>query len=742
MPTPLAVRRPRLATLNNASGTSITYQSSSRRSPSSGPTPPTTVRPKEKCCDDPSISADLESGSTLCYNCGRVFQESEIVAEITFGENSAGAAVVQGGFVGGDQRHANTMGGTMHGLPGMESREKTLWKGRDEITKLIVALHLRQTISDMAVGLYRLALGMNFVQGRRIRNVAACCIYLADRKQKESSLLLMDLCEKIQVNVWTLGDTYKQFLAAVMEVDPASAPEGKDTVPQLEPLVLKFCRRLEFGLDAHRVAEDACDIMKGMRRDWMVDGRQPAGIIGAAIILAARMNNFRRTVREVVYCVRVADSTINQRLYEFKRTKRSTLTVDQFRKFGPRLKDDMQPPSVWRRQEKEEKKRKRALIAVGLGDDDEDVTEDAEVVTTSTSPAAKKRKTKKGPQLPTPANTQVDSTPANTQEVDSNGFLIPDIPINPNASEQDTLDFESTNHLEYVAAATAPESLVDSEAIVPAPKKRGRPPKKRAPRFIPDEDLEIEEEIEDEVLQNLEAMKNAPQWENVFKEFNTNEKHPILLAAGEKAQDLARRYMPNANIPDTETVFEDEFEDDDDVRTCVNTPQEIAIKEKLWITENEEWLRDQQAKLLAKELEDASGKPKKVKKQRKRTVMGDGSVLDGKPAASTREAVQKMMDKRAKHFSNNINYEMLKELFPDEQDAAKEKEKEKETEKAKEKPKQAAQTGTETVEIVDGDAEGGYEEYEQTYVEDEPVDDLHQYMSDDEYGFEDIQDDF
>ena len=68
-----------------------------------------------------------------------------------------------------------------------------------------------------------------------------------------------------------------------------------------------------------------------MNRDWMTPGRRPAGICGSALILAARMNNFRRTVREVVYIVKVQEQTIFNRLEEFKGTESSTLTVDEFR---------------------------------------------------------------------------------------------------------------------------------------------------------------------------------------------------------------------------------------------------------------------------------------------------------------------------------------------------------------------------------------------------------------------------
>lgn len=655
------------------------------------------------CCETPEFDP-YEPFPRICLVCGKAEAPESMMlqSEVTFGETASGAAMVVGGFVGEDQRHANTMGGNMRGLGGMESREKTLLRGKDEIARLVAALRLRQVVNDQAVRLYRIALNHNFVQGRRIRNVAACCIYLADRKQQESTLFLMDLAEKIRVNVWTLGDTYKQFLAITYNEDPASQQGGLNKLPELEPLVLKYCRRLEFDSDSYRVAEDACRLIKRMSRDWMVTGRQPAGIIGAAIILAARMNNFRRTVREVVYCVKVADSTIHHRLHEFRRTKAAVLSVKQMREIGLRLIDDIQPPAIYKRQEKEERKRKRALLALAA----ENVAEDGSLVE---SPAAtKRRRTAKGP-VPTPSE-------------DGNESVTTGVEADPH----------SESHLNFIAATVAEIGQEgEEEEVVPLPKKRGRPPKRKAPIIIPQEDLDIEADIEEEVVDNLR------EWQNIFKEFNTNEEHPVLKAAGDRALAMVREHMPDNNIRLTEEVDEEEFLDDEDVQNCLCTPQEAAIKEKIWITENEDWLREQQAKLMAKELETASGKSKKPKRQRKRAIMGDGSVLDGKPASSAAEATQRMLDKRAK-FSSHIDYEVLQGLLgvPGEKDAD-----------AAPESVVPAQSTVATTTLPAGEAEvveeiEDYEEYDEPAQDYDDYDNNNMYMSDEDVGFEEYDDNF
>jgi len=52
------------------------------------------------CGEDSVVEMDAQ---TVCTMCGTVMSENGIVSEITFGETSGGAAMVQGSYVGADQ---------------------------------------------------------------------------------------------------------------------------------------------------------------------------------------------------------------------------------------------------------------------------------------------------------------------------------------------------------------------------------------------------------------------------------------------------------------------------------------------------------------------------------------------------------------------------------------------------------------------------------------------------------------
>lgn len=63
----------------------------------------------------------------------------------------------------------------------------------------------------------------------------------------------------------------------------------------------------------------------------------------SALLVAARLHGFNRTVREVVKTVRISDTTIRKRLGDFRDTPSSQLTIDEFQTID--LEEEQDPPS-------------------------------------------------------------------------------------------------------------------------------------------------------------------------------------------------------------------------------------------------------------------------------------------------------------------------------------------------------------------------------------------------------------
>src|ERR1700737_5015260 len=103
----------------------------------------------------------------------------------------------------------------------------------------------------------------------------------------------------LQVNVFKLGHCFK----ALHEKVTLSSDGIQPVLP--EDLIYRFAAKLEFGDKTLEVAETAVRVVQRMAKDWMVMGRRPSGICGAALIMAGKIHNFRRVEREVVYIVKV-----------------------------------------------------------------------------------------------------------------------------------------------------------------------------------------------------------------------------------------------------------------------------------------------------------------------------------------------------------------------------------------------------------------------------------------------------
>ncbi|QLG73015.1 hypothetical protein HG535_0E00990 [Zygotorulaspora mrakii] len=269
-----------------------------------------------KNCKGTSFIRDTSNANQdlVCESCGYVCEDNPIVSEVTFGETSSGAATVQGSFIAAGQAHS--------GSTALESREATLNNARRKLRAVSHALHIPEYITDAAFQWYKLALAHNFVQGRRSQNVIASCLYIACRKEKTTHMLI-DFSSRLQVSVYSIGAT---FLKMVKRLHITNLPLADPSL-----FIQHFAEKLDLGDKKVKVARDAVKLAQRMSHDWMYEGRRPAGIAGACILLACRMNNLRRTHSEIVAVSHVAEETIQHRLNEFKNTNAAKLSINEFR---------------------------------------------------------------------------------------------------------------------------------------------------------------------------------------------------------------------------------------------------------------------------------------------------------------------------------------------------------------------------------------------------------------------------
>lgn len=313
-----------------------------------------------KVCKSTEFERDLSNANNdlVCKNCGVVSEDNPIVSEVTFGETSSGAAVVQGSFIGAGQAHASFM--SHGGSSALESREATLNNARRKLRAVSHALNIPDYITDAAFQWYKLALANNFVQGRRSQNIIASCLYVACRKEKTHHMLI-DFSSRLQVSVYSIGAT---FLKMVKRLHITNLPLADPSI-----FIQHFAEKLDLGNKKIKVVKDAVKLAQKMSDEWMFEGRRPAGIAGACVLLACRMNNLRRTHSEIVAVSHVAEETLQERLNEFKATRAGKLSVKEFREITESENDNnnidnndsiikdpnARPPSFIKNRKKEKK---------------------------------------------------------------------------------------------------------------------------------------------------------------------------------------------------------------------------------------------------------------------------------------------------------------------------------------------------------------------------------------------------
>ncbi|KAI5458775.1 hypothetical protein BGZ63DRAFT_362631 [Mariannaea sp. PMI_226] len=552
-----------------------------------------------KACPKPNVV------DGTCQTCGRVADDSNIVAEVQFGETSSGAAMVQGSYVAHDQAGVRSMGPAFRRVGGSEDREKSIREAKSLMQGYAQQLNVSDSLVNAGTQVFKLASSANFVQGRTLASVAAVCLYAACRAEPPCKVMLIDLADLVQLNVFKLGRIFKKLNEVV--------PIGNDGLIPVYPedLIWRFATKMEFHQETAKVAEDAVRLVKRMSRDWMVMGRRPSGICGACLLMAARMHNFRRTVREVVYIVKVTNHTIQSRLQEFKVTESSRMSVEDFLK-QDFLESSHDPPSFYKKSDEYRqlmdgklKKRKRP--------------------TNHEAPAVEYRRDKDGFIIP-PLPSQIAENPSLVNKLNANTEEGED----DNVETLDTLVEEFGDALEEDGQESG--------------QGKGKRPKPQLP---------INEEWEQDE-QELEGVI-----EEIFNDPLTYE-HALAYSNAEQRARIhtvwALKQRPQKEVSMSADVTEDEFADDPEVINCLLSPEEAQIKEMIWVNQNKEWLRKHQEKVFRKKVE--AERPKQTRKRRKRARMGEGQTS---PASSAAEAAINVAKDRA--WSKRINYDAIRSIF-------------------------------------------------------------------------------
>ncbi|KAI5181902.1 transcription factor IIIB 90 kDa subunit [Nematocida sp. AWRm80] len=279
-----------------------------------------------KCgiCKSSKIETDAARDISYCTSCGLVVEESTIVSDVQFAQDTKGTSVLQGQYV--------SMGDTKKLVAGRFITTNHMANIKAIAKSIGEALGIGETQINAALRWYNISLQFNFTKGRRTQVLLAACLYITCREE-ETPHMLIDFAAVLRVNVFKIGGMFLK-LTRLLNI----------SVPLIDPslYVPRFCNKLQ--LPGQMIAKTALRLIARMDRDWMIIGRKPAGICGAAILISSRINGTERTVEEVAGVVKVCEATINKRLVELKETASASLSINEFNTIWLEKEED--PPII------------------------------------------------------------------------------------------------------------------------------------------------------------------------------------------------------------------------------------------------------------------------------------------------------------------------------------------------------------------------------------------------------------
>jgi len=261
-------------------------------------------------CGGDDFDTNDAAGETYCRSCGNIIEQDKLVSTISFSNNGSGGKTANGTVVGVKEGMLAAIGTGSS----IQSRESVLARAFGEIQMIADHLKLSTFLVEGAQRMYALAVNSRLTMGRRRERVAAACLYTMCRRDKKP-FLLVDFADSLEIPVRKLGQTFMQLcrglhISELPSVDPSLF---LDRFTQQVPMFCDNGKQKE-------VATTAIKVIQSMKRDWLATGRRPNGIIGASLIVAARIHEFKINPEDVAHMCRISTATINFRLKEFRST--------------------------------------------------------------------------------------------------------------------------------------------------------------------------------------------------------------------------------------------------------------------------------------------------------------------------------------------------------------------------------------------------------------------------------------
>ena len=175
-----------------------------------------------------------------------------------------------------------------------------------EIKRICSLLNLPIRVKEYAAKVYRRAFKANLLRGRSIKAMVVACMYYVCRVERFPRTL-QEFLEHTDSDQRDVRRCYRTLLR-----------ELKLVVPTLDPVLLvpKYIAALELDND---VEKTAIKIIKFYSKKYNVAGRDPKGILAAAIYVASLYHKQNRSQNRIAKVIQVTEVTLRSRYKEIAR---------------------------------------------------------------------------------------------------------------------------------------------------------------------------------------------------------------------------------------------------------------------------------------------------------------------------------------------------------------------------------------------------------------------------------------
>ncbi|CAF1084102.1 unnamed protein product [Adineta ricciae] len=628
-------------------------------------------------CGGTEIDIDRARGVSVCKKCAEVIEDTCIVNEAELTETSGGGIQVVGQWVSNDDLRGSSGGGGMMGFNARESRQITLQKARRGIMDIAGSMRMNQHCVEAAFKIYKMALDRGLSRGNKASHLLSACLYIICRTEGTQHILL-DFCDHVDADISILARIYLRL-----------ARELCINVPHTDPslLIPRYAAKLDFGDRTNAVSNTALRIVQRMKRDWLNIGRRSSGLCGSALLFAARMHNFNRTIQQIVDVVKISKATIIRRLQEFEVTPTAQLNLQEFDTIE--LEEEQDPPAFSKAKRmtklaQHEESFNIEQIERDILDTQQQIDEQLEKLHKPRGQLAKYAKYIDMEKnvlsneedeliqkvLTTKSNKRKNTVKSDDDDTESTADLL--------TTETDTLPIDendmkwAANYIEEQQTQLILSLLNDGD-------------NKSTNNHSEQNELDQEEEEEDYkcLRPSLEAMGIVP----VKSSLNYSADNPQTSTSS----SAIRQHHVVLDFPEwhpSVDLTNDELDltgiDDNEIEEMILTRDETKLKLKSWLRENKDWFLEEKRRQRNKEAAEqkkigsstmtAAQRRKRKKKAAATTndLTKSGSVAVGTqhqlggftltPAGLAAAALEAEKHSQDNRLSSKINYDVLKKL--------------------------------------------------------------------------------